>query len=79
MKLNVSAAIGVNQHNYSPAGKTLASPGNTFDHKLLAQKPPSNFTVFELFVCFQLRSATIHLLKKLKSGVVDLRPKCTPH
>lgn len=28
-----SAAVGVNQHNYSLVGKTLASPGNTFDSK----------------------------------------------
>lgn len=47
MKLNVSVAIGVNQHNYSLVGKTLASPGNnlTQNHKLLVQNPIKPYTL----------------------------------
>lgn len=62
MKLNVSPAIGVNGHKCGLAGKELASPGNTSDHKLLTS---SNLTVYELFVFFQFHSATFHLLRKL--------------
>lgn len=75
-------AFGVNQNNYSQTGKNIGLSRKNLWHETINSwhnKIPSNFTVFRLFVLFQLRSVTIHLQNKLKSRVADLKKNTQVH